>query len=731
LVLVLAAISLPTYADAAAGAATTGTSRAVIVGVSRYDNLPEGKQLLGPQNDAVLVRQLLLARGFEARNVTTLADGVPGAGRPTRAAIMGALDDLVAAARRGDFIYLHFSGHGSQQPARQDAGPGTDPEPDGFDEIFLPRDIGAWDGQRGTVDGALRDDDIGRVVRALRTKGAFVWVVFDSCHSGDMTRGVPVDDERDRRVDFLDLVRPADRAAAQSLEDAARAAATRTRGEDAPEASVGDANAQAALSGDAAGFVAFFAAQTTETTPEMRLPAGQSPRQSHGLFTYSLVRAIQEHPQLTYRQLMQQVLTQYQAMNRVRPTPLQLGTDLDAPVFGSAAGPRVEQYALAVEADTVYLAAGSLQQLGVGSIVKAVPQPAARDDQVLGFFRVAENELMRSRVEPLAFGGKPLIAAAAIPRAAYGRPVERVLDLSLRIAMPPKEQAAEPGYNVVEAAVAEVRQRQRADAHELFEWVAAGEPADLRLGVAREKVWLIPPWGQWCRDDMVSPGNEAGCRGTVDVTPSIGLGRPPGEVAGYLDESLRQIAKATNLIRIAESTDVAAGAAPAQLNVGLAVRRSGAPAWEVVPEGSRATFRHGDRLRFTFNNASPSALDVAAFFVDARWGVTQVFPSVQGGGRLAPNDRTSFEGSVNTRESAGLERVVVISALAGDGNDFSELAQPALSPTRGPAVRGGDGLQARLLRAGFVGGATRGFDAAGPEAAAIRVIGWQTLPGQN
>ena len=82
-----------------------------------------------------------------------------------------------------DFVYLHFSGHGSQAPALND-----ETELDGLDELFLPVDIGPWNDTVGAVENALLDDEIGEMIGAIRAKGATVWAVFDSCHSGTATR---------------------------------------------------------------------------------------------------------------------------------------------------------------------------------------------------------------------------------------------------------------------------------------------------------------------------------------------------------------------------------------------------------------------------------------------------------------------------------------------------------------------------------------------------------------
>ena len=70
---------------------------------------------------------------FAKADVIVLADGVEGAGAPTLAAIRAAFADLTAKVQPGDFVYLHFSGHGSQAPALH-----PETELDGLDELFMP-----------------------------------------------------------------------------------------------------------------------------------------------------------------------------------------------------------------------------------------------------------------------------------------------------------------------------------------------------------------------------------------------------------------------------------------------------------------------------------------------------------------------------------------------------------------------------------------------------------------
>src|SRR5690606_19996963 len=129
-----------------------------------------------------------------------------------------------------DFVYLHLSGHGAQQPERK-----AGDETDGLDEIFLPVDIQKWADRASGVPNALVDDEIRDALDAIRAKGAFVWVVFDCCHSGTATRAVLVDDEMERKVEFSDLVDGDEAARASAVETYEKASAAASRALEAEE----------------------------------------------------------------------------------------------------------------------------------------------------------------------------------------------------------------------------------------------------------------------------------------------------------------------------------------------------------------------------------------------------------------------------------------------------------------------------------------------------------------
>ena len=173
-----------------AGAQTPRTYHALLVACTDYPNaacqiFAHRAQQRRPARAAVSARER--ADKFAPENVTLLADN-HARGRRCRRPMRASRPrwpDIAAKVQRDDFVYLHLSGHGSQQPQAKAGN-----ETDGFDEFFLPRDIGKWATRDKAVPNALIDDDIGAALDAIRDKGAFVWAIFDCCHSGTATRAV-------------------------------------------------------------------------------------------------------------------------------------------------------------------------------------------------------------------------------------------------------------------------------------------------------------------------------------------------------------------------------------------------------------------------------------------------------------------------------------------------------------------------------------------------------------
>lgn len=249
---VAAAAGLTTLRLAApARAMASGAHHALLVAVTEYPRLSRNNWLTGPNNDARLVRNYLVNESparFAPENVTVLADNFDGAAAsPTLSAIRTAMSDLAERVAPGDFVYMHFSGHGHQQPARF-----PEQEIDGLDEVFMPADCEIMTRESRAWPNAYVDKDIRDDLEAIRGKGAFVWAVFDCCHSATLTRNVEQlsEDITPRQVDARELGVP---------DDVWQGVARSATGTPGRHMFSGREEPQ-----DLAGQVAFFASQTIE-----------------------------------------------------------------------------------------------------------------------------------------------------------------------------------------------------------------------------------------------------------------------------------------------------------------------------------------------------------------------------------------------------------------------------------------------------------------------------------
>ncbi|MGR4868921.1 caspase family protein [Variovorax sp. LARHSF232] len=317
------------------GALATAAQRALLVGVSELANQPTSLWLSAPRNDVILMRQVLQQHGFSASEITVLADGVTGAGLPDSRQIRDALSRLLARSQSGDFVLLYFSGHGTRV---RDAGKRY-AEPDGLAENFLARDARLASGGGVPLAGGLRDVDFDGWIRAFMAKGVFVWSVFDTCSATSMTRGAPRSSSGT----------PAAVAMAEPADDEVR-----FRGIQADELARVGANGVSATPAidmsappqppvPRARYVAFFASESHQVTPELRLPRNDRTARPQGLLTWAVAEALSRQPG-SFRDLFNQVVSLYAPVinelearypQRELPSPVAEG-NLDLPLFSAA-----------------------------------------------------------------------------------------------------------------------------------------------------------------------------------------------------------------------------------------------------------------------------------------------------------------------------------------------------------------------------------------------------------
>ncbi len=145
--------------------------RAVCVGINEFANLPRADWLYGCVNDAQDMSAMLRKRGFPTKAITVLTDSAA-----TKAAIMAALDAMVAGAQAGDQLVFSLSSHGTQVPDT------SGDEVDRADECFVCYDI-RQEGGQWSPDTVILDDEL-RDLFARVPKGVVLEVFLDTCHSG-------------------------------------------------------------------------------------------------------------------------------------------------------------------------------------------------------------------------------------------------------------------------------------------------------------------------------------------------------------------------------------------------------------------------------------------------------------------------------------------------------------------------------------------------------------------
>lgn len=720
----------------ASSSAESIQGHALLVGCTEYPHLDSTTWLEGPENDVQLMYDLLTNDmfGFSPDRITTLA-GWPDdeAQRPTRANIECEFQRLAEVAKPDDQVVILMAGHGSQQPADEDP---NDLEPDGLDEIFLPADVKAWDGSQGRVPNSITDDDLREWLAAIRNKGAFVWITIDACHSGTMTRGAPVEQERVRQLPAEVLV-PKDVLAAAEKRALRQ---ERTRG--------GAAASILGLSPEAGDMVAMYAAQSTELAPEKPLPSKAD--RAHGLFTYTLSEILlQSESTLTYRELIERVNANYRGSGRRQPTPLIEGGALDREVLGLKTWPSRPKMLLAgrdwEKPGTLQLKAGTLHGLTPGSVLAVYP-PAGTEgtDRLSGYVEVAAVKPLLSSVKPVEFENMP---APGEDKLVSGSRCEVVFvhygDLRMKIAVQQQKDAGKmpalpgasetlavqetyapgEGPEVIESAL----QQLDVQAVQLVERVVTAAEANWFIRVVNDEILLIP---------------VSGFSGEEGVPPEFTLGNI-SQNAEILAEKfsyvLLSIARANNLLKLA-----AAGSSAKRFRGGVAVNvelirykdendLEGEP---VSYETAGRILRPGDLIAFRVENPTKNTIDVTLLFIDSSYGIFTFFPEpgTLDDNRLPPGKILTTPRAEITGDTLGLEQLVTIAVKAEkDRVDFACLEQPSLDRVRDlMSERGTNPLDSplgKLMQTALFGeGAHRGMKKADVDNYALHLLDWRTMP---
>jgi Caspase domain/Domain of unknown function (DUF4384) len=710
------AVSFPTQGTAERSRAVTpepapvGPSagrRALLVGVTKYDHLPRDRHLAGPANDVTLMRRLLQERyKFPAAGIVTLSEdeSTPDR-RPTRANIEREFRHLAEQAREGDQVVILLAGHGSQQPESDPPDP-VNPEPDGLDEIFLPADIGAWNGTKERLPGAIVDDELGAWLRAITAKRAYVWAIFDCCHSGTMTRAAEIV----RELPPETLVPREELAKARQRADQ-RQKGTRGASTTEPASFVPQESSEY--------LVAVYACRPTEVTPESPQPP-ESPRAAYyGLLTYSLVHVLTEASDSiappTYRELVRRLQVQYAGRPQGSPTPLVEGKRQDRIVLGTEEVIR-SPLVLTRDKDGYKVNAGDLYGLTPGSILAVDSASATGTDgkpKLLGHVQVVAIRPFDATVEPCASEGSALVKELA----PFSTCRVVLIDCALRrfkVAI-----VAPEGQEAVRRQVQRAMEPLADPKSGLVNLVESPQQADWVVRLDKGKLEMVEACGN--RDPFALPGPDS---------PALGEA---------LRQSMGKIYRALNLVAVSSrfESERARGASAVDVEVEVLRHKNPTAGGEVfpAPEGGRV-FRPGDLISFRVHNNSPALrVDVTLLVVGSDFEIHPFYPqrgeSVQTLERGQTLTTPPPPGEISNDPPFGKEYLVVIAAPASNPPaDFTALEQSGL-----PLARAADrsrGLQSPLGQlletAMFRTGKTRGLGRSVSAQQGMRVLQWRTEP---
>jgi len=171
---------VPVSAEIPSAQILGGGKHALLIGIENYRNVPP---LRGAINDVKLMQGLLHERfGFQEDDFITLLDE-----QATHTGIEKAFTTLIERIKPDDFVYIHYSGHGSQTADL------NGDERSGFDQTWVSYGTREPERENEIDNYDVLDDEINTWLAAIYAKTDQVILVSDSCHSATVARGeVPV-----------------------------------------------------------------------------------------------------------------------------------------------------------------------------------------------------------------------------------------------------------------------------------------------------------------------------------------------------------------------------------------------------------------------------------------------------------------------------------------------------------------------------------------------------------
>ncbi|MDQ3701395.1 MAG: caspase family protein [Chloroflexota bacterium] len=667
------------------GSGKTPDRHALLIGIDYYlpNRLPDNSyytSLAGCVRDVSHVEAFLRGKlGLPAARITKLSatnTGEPGQTRPpeppeawpTYENMVAAFRRVKDAARAGDQVYIHYSGHGGRAPTLVPDRKGAK----GLDEALVPTNIG------NSTARYLRDVELARIFKDIAGQGVELTVVLDSCHSGGAVRGVG--DVAVRGVSAVDTTPRPQESLVAPAEELAATWDTLTAG--------GTRNV-AAGSGwlpEPEGYVLLAACRPSESAYEFAFDG----RERNGALTYWLLNSLRTFGAgLTYKSLHDRIVAKVHTQF-AQQTP-QLQGDGQRLFFGAAQmalQPSVS--VLEVDAPNKRLRLATGQALGVTTEAQFAVYPfgttsfadAAKRQAIATVIQVGATDswaaittaLSRAPIEP----GAPaiLINPGAVKLA-------RAVGFARREDLPPGIDAS-----VALAALQAVRQAIAGNP-----WVAEATAADAveyQVGMNAAGEYEV-----WDRAGKAIPNIRPALKANAPRAAE-GVVKRLVHLARY--HTTEQLDNYDPLSPLAGKLVVELAGVQAEYVRGErpAPRPFGAP-------GSTPTLESGQWTFLRVANRSAASLNVAVLDLQPDWGISQIYPAgaADWGVQLEPGQELPLlplRAGLPTGYAEGRD-VLKIFAAVGPAN-FRWLELPPLdqAPTRSPtALRSAGGGAPRPL----------------------------------
>ena len=294
---------------------------ALLVGVGNYRWLAPRFQLKGPPNDMRVMKSALEGAPFrlKAGQITVLTDWQTEKNlQPTRANIEREFVRLAEAAHKGD--QSSFSSAATAASSRPIKILPISSQTGSTKRSCHPTFwLGRQEGQSDQRHRGRRDQVW---VDRIRNTGAFVWIAFDSCHSGTMIRGAPADCRTGAAGADGGTGAPDWHGRAIRLEVRQRSGQLCCRSRERLRRSAWRGRGVRALRR------AVVRNDTRYRRSDLRL------------LTSTLVEVLtQARSALTYRELTERITERYRVAGRIAPTPMFEGTGVDREVLGQTTWP--------------------------------------------------------------------------------------------------------------------------------------------------------------------------------------------------------------------------------------------------------------------------------------------------------------------------------------------------------------------------------------------------------